>query len=104
MSKIINKKTLCITTLSILTVLVSFDIYYKYTNRIPFFNEDQTVCYSIGFDGWKRVTKKDRIAIAELVAVNKARIIEAQTLTCYDYAKTPLQEIILREQWWKRGK
>lgn len=66
--------------------------------------EDQTVCYSTGFDGWKRVGKRERTAIAELVAAGKVTVLEAQTLECTDYSKQPLKVFLLREQWWKRGK
>ncbi|MDD5189417.1 MAG: hypothetical protein PHE50_00060 [Dehalococcoidales bacterium] len=66
--------------------------------------EDQTVCYSTGFDGWKRVAKRERLAIAELVANGKATVIEAQTLECTDYSKQPLKVFLLKEQWYRRGK
>ena len=73
-------------------------------NTVKTLYQDQTVCYSIGFDGWKRVTKRDRTSVAELVLNNKATVIEAQTLECVDYSKHPLEVHILREQWWKRLK
>lgn len=72
--------------------------------KVDIFDQDQTVCYSIGFDSWKRVTNRDRMAVSELVADNKAKMIEAQTLNCYDYSKKPFELIILREQWWRRNK
>lgn len=66
--------------------------------------EDQTVCYSIGFDGWKRVGKRERVSIAELVAAGRVTVLEAQTLECIDYSTHPLKVFLRREQWWKRAK
>ncbi len=90
--------------LTISYIAIYLVIHYVGVNKSNVFNQDQTVCYSIGFDGWKRVTNRDRMAVSELVADNKAKMIEAQTLNCYDYSKKPFETIILREQWWKRLK